>query len=432
MGRGAMSDITLSNGIRSNLLSLQSTSDLLDRTQNRLATGKKVNSALDDPLNYFQSATLKVRSNDLRRLLDGINLGVKTLEAADNALKAITRLVETAQAGARTSLQTAATNAKLGSGADRDYRPNPVTNVMPDIADIATIVITPTRPAGLPPAYPVAAAFTVNVPVAIADRVPGDTTGRTAQSIANAINRSAGNLGPTIGGAVQPYVHAEVDSGGRFIVDNVSGGTLRLQVTGAGAGIDDLFGTIPPPTGAATATDTGVMTSTVNETRMRFADQYEGLLDQITNLARDAGFNGTNLLNGQTLDVIFNEESTTRLVVRGVTFDATGLGITRNDTAYDFQSDVEVNRAVGVLQEALAAIRAQAAVFGANMTVAKTRQDFTKEAVKTLDIGSDQLVVADINEEGANLLALQTRQQLSTQALSLAAQSEQAVLRLFN
>jgi flagellin-like hook-associated protein FlgL len=91
-----------------------------------------------------------------------------------------------------------------------------------------------------------------------------------------------------------------------------------------------------------------------------------------------------------------------------------------------------VNRAVGVLQEALAAIRAQAAVFGANMTVAKTRQDFTKEAVKTLDIGSDQLVVADINEEGANLLALQTRQQLSTQALSLAAQSEQAVLRLFN
>ncbi|MGL4975377.1 MAG: hypothetical protein ACRC56_08775, partial [Bosea sp. (in: a-proteobacteria)] len=96
-----MSDIVLSSGIRNNLLSLQNSAGLLDRTQNRLSTGRKVNTALDDPLNYFQSTALSTRSTDLGRLLDGIGQGIKTLETADNAIRAMTRLVETMQAGAR-------------------------------------------------------------------------------------------------------------------------------------------------------------------------------------------------------------------------------------------------------------------------------------------------------------------------------------------
>ena len=76
-------------------------------------------------------------------------------------------------------------------------------------------------------------------------------------------------------------------------------------------------------------------------------------------------------------------------------------------------------------------MRTQASAFGANLTTVQTRQDFTKDLINTLQTGADNLVLADTNEEGANLLALQTRQQLSTTALSLAAQADQAVLRLF-
>jgi flagellin len=442
-----MSDITLSNGIRSNLLSLQSNSELLERTQTRLATGKKVNTALDDPLNYFQSSSMRVRGGDLSRLLDGIGLGIKTLEQADAGIRAMARLVETMQAGARASKLSAASNAMLGSASDKDYRPDPVTGAMPQMTTTATsMTITPTIPAGyVAPAYPVPAAFVVVIPVPLAQRVAGDATGMTAQSLANAINTSAGNLGPNISGAVRPYVSAKVDEGGRLLISNTSGSssingvvsnsTMTIAVAGGAAPTNTLgsiFGNIPAPTTAATATNTGAMTGVFNETRYRFALQYSDLIDQVTNLAKDAGYNGTNLLYGQTLDMVFNEDNTTRLVVRGVVFDATGLGLTRNDNAYNFQSDKEIEDAVQVSNNALKALRTQAATFGQNMTVAQTRQDFTKEAVKFLQIGSDQLVVSDINEEGANILALQTRQQLSTQALSLASQSEQSVLRLFN
>jgi flagellin len=444
-----MSDITLSNGIRSNLLSLQSNSDLLERTQNRLATGKKVNTALDDPLNYFQSSMMKVRGNDLTRLLDGIGLGIKTIEQADNGIRAMTTLTETIQAGARTAKLSSATNPILGSASDKDYRPDPVTGTFPQMATTATsMTITPTIPAGYTVAagYPAPAAFTVAIPVPAGPlRVPGDTTGMTAQSLANSINLAAGNLGPNISGVVRPYINAEVDEGGRLIITNTSGSSsiagvvsnasMRIQVAGGAAPdntIGSIFGNIPAPTTASTATDTGVMNGTLNESRLRFAQQYSDIIDQITNLAKDSSFNGTNLLYGQTLDMVFNEDNTTRLVVRGVVFDATGLGITRNDNAYNFQSDKEIDDAVQVTVDALKTLRTQAAVFGQNMTVAKTREEFTKEAVKFLNVGADNLVVADINEEGANILALQTRQQLSTQALSLAAQSEQSVLRLFN
>ncbi len=413
-----MSDIVLSSGIRNNLLSLQNSAGLLDRTQNRLSTGRKVNTALDDPLNYFQSTALSTRSTDLGRLLDGIGQGIKTLETADNAIRAMTRLVETAQAGARTSLQSASTNAKIGSGMDLasrtaiDYvaQPNLVgPNGKFQAGDTFTISGTDN----------LAVAFTFNVALPAAPY--------TGAQFAAAINASAPGLAGT--------VNAQIDSAGRLIIDNVKGGTLQVALsTDAGTPntLNDLFGTYEPPLATSTPTNTGVIVTTLNVTRASFANQYNELLAQITNLAKDASYNGTNLLYGKSLDMIFNEEATTKLIVRGVVFDSAGLGLATTDTAYKFQSDVEINAAITKLSSSLKSLRAQASTFGANMTVAQTRQDFTKESVKTLQIGADILRAADLNEEGANLLALQTRQQLSVQALSLASQSDQAVLRLFN
>ena len=85
------SDIVLSAGVRQNLLSLQTTAQLMSVTQNRLATGKKVNSALDNPVNFFTSSGLNSRAGDLSALLDSMANGIKTIEAADNGITGITR-----------------------------------------------------------------------------------------------------------------------------------------------------------------------------------------------------------------------------------------------------------------------------------------------------------------------------------------------------
>ena len=93
-----MSDIVLSSGVRSNLLNLQQTSDLITTTQNRLATGKRVNSALDNPVNFFSAQSLSVRANDMNSLLDTMSTAINTIQAANNGLTAMTKLIQSAQA----------------------------------------------------------------------------------------------------------------------------------------------------------------------------------------------------------------------------------------------------------------------------------------------------------------------------------------------
>jgi flagellin-like hook-associated protein FlgL len=137
-----------------------------------------------------------------------------------------------------------------------------------------------------------------------------------------------------------------------------------------------------------------------------------------------------NLLNGDNLKVVFNEAGSSSLAISGVSFDSTGLGLS-SVSGSGFQSDTNVDATISSLDTALGTLRTQATKFGSNLTTVQTRQDFTKNLVSTLTTGADALVLADTNEEGANLLALQTRQQLSTTALSLSSQADQAVLRLF-
>ncbi|WP_425908793.1 flagellin [Nitrobacter sp. TKz-YC02] len=101
-----MSDIVLSASVRQNLLSLQSTADLLAQTQNRLSTGKKVNTALDNPTNYFTAAALDNRANDISNLLDGIGNGIQVLQAANTGLTSLQKLVDTAKSVANQVLQS--------------------------------------------------------------------------------------------------------------------------------------------------------------------------------------------------------------------------------------------------------------------------------------------------------------------------------------
>ena len=100
-----MSSITLTAAVRQNLLSLQGTADLLATTQGRLATGKKVNTALDNPTNFFTAAGLDARASDISNLLDSIGNGVQVLQAANTGITSLSKLVDTAKSIANQVLQ---------------------------------------------------------------------------------------------------------------------------------------------------------------------------------------------------------------------------------------------------------------------------------------------------------------------------------------
>jgi flagellin len=432
-----MGDIVLSSAVRSNLLSLQSTADLLGRTQTRLATGKKVNSALDNPTNFFTAASLNARAGDLSNLLDGIKSAMKTLEAADTGIKAITRLVESAQASARQALQTTGTTARLtgnnstaltGSAALADL----VTGATDFVAGTTITITTGTN---------ISTTLTITATTTVDDLLTAinDNTGAAA-----AVDNVDGTV--AIGTTSGAEVRASLTGDGRIQLETINAAsTLQVSfdrntngdTTGAfrsavaALGFDLTGGTYTEGTAGTDATYTTATTAagTLNASRTTFSEQYDELLTQIDKLAEDASFNGVNLLDGDALTVVFNETLTSQLVISGVQFDATNLGISA--AGNDFQTDYDITVSLTQLTGALLSLRSQASTLGSNLSVVQTRQDFTKSIINTLQTGADNLTLADTNEEGANMLALQTRQQLSTTALSLASQADQAVLRLF-
>ncbi|HWV54351.1 flagellin, partial [Pseudorhodoplanes sp.] len=219
---------------------------------------------------------------------------------------------------------------------------------------------------------------------------------------------------------------ATVNAGGAIEITSTSSENITISGTGAAVtalGLDTGTG----PGGAYVPTATVATPGTV---RANLETQFNEILDQIDQLAKDASYNGINLLNGDELKVVFNEDGTSSLVIAGVNFDSAGLGISTL-TSGAFQTNASIDTILGQVDSALRTLRSQATSFGSKLSTVQTRQQFTKQLINTLETGADNLVLADTNEEGANMLALQTRQQLSTTALSLSAQADQAVLRLF-
>ena len=705
-----MSEITLSSAVRSNLLNLQQTATLLGKTQERLATGLKVNSALDNPTNFFTASSLNARSADLGRLLDSVSNATQTIAAADKGISALTKLVETAQATARQALQTAGTveqtsvssqatvTGSVTIAADTQAAVTGSTTIAADaqatttgsttIAADTTAVLTGAALTGGNQMDSVAAAGTsitlsvdgTDVTFDFYDGTAGayagsnvgidvDTTGtpvdittalgamqtafRSGTGIADAtIGLNGGSLEVTLGsntadsitvsgnttaglgltnGTVEGPNNATIGSlsgtltvagntltfgsggitnraelttalsgltggvtgaitgnnlvftgsggnsftvGGTLDVNAAFGvaeqaynatnstlgslsGTLTIAgntltfgsggiqtraalttalsgltggVTGAITGnnlvfsgsnsdsftvggtldvnaafgvaeqaydasnstLGSLSGTLTvggntltfgsgsgeintraeltTALGSLTGGVTGAITSNnlvftgsggnsftvggtldastafgvteqaynatsttaevANPKREELRVQYNDLLDQIDQLAKDTGFNGVNLLNGDSLSVLFNEDGSSGLDISGVTFTSTGLSLSALSSGA-FNTNSGINGTLDTLKTAIDSLRTQASKFGSNLSVVQTRQDFTKNMINVLETGAANLTLADTNEEAANLLALQTRQQLSSTALSLASQSDQNVLRLF-
>ena len=380
-----MSNITLSASVRSNLLSLQNTASLLDTTQTRLATGNKVNSALDNPTSYFTASALNSRASDLGNLLDSVGNAVQTIQAANDGITSITKLVESAQATANQAQQLAAT----------------VDSPATAHADVAG--------SGFTAGSVTASSFTIN------GSSITTTAGEAGSAIATAINALTSTTGVSATFGSELTLHAVTTAAGNPNGNITIGGTI----TGLGLA-----------TGANLGTAAGA-SQVANPARGALITQYNGLLTQIDQLTGDAGYNGNNLLAGSStqLKVVFNETGTSNLTVAGKDTTATGLGLAQlGSTAFD--TNASITGILGNLKTASDTLRSDASSFGSNLSIVQTRQDFTKSLINTLQTGASNLTLADSNEEAANLLALQTRQSLSTKALSLASQSDQNVLRL--
>jgi flagellin-like hook-associated protein FlgL len=273
-----MNNVTLTSGMRANLFSLQQTSNMMETTQTRLSTGKRVNSALDDPINFFAAQGHTQRASDLAMRKDEMSEAIQTIKAADNGLSAITDMIASAKSLAQSAMATNSTSE-----------------------------------------------------------------------------------------------------------------------------------------------------------RETLADQYDVMLAQIDLQQTDSGYKGTNLLDAsQSITVSFNENGTSSLTV-------TGEDVLSNleDAAGTWESDslttgaAAIETSIAALDSARDTVRTAAKTLSNQLSTITTRQEFTSKMINTLEDGAANLVNADLNEEGANMLMLQTRQSLGTTSLSLASQAAQSVMRLF-
>ena len=158
-----------------------------------------------------------------------------------------------------------------------------------------------------------------------------------------------------------------------------------------------------------------------------YAGQYSEIIKQYDMLISDASYKGINLLEGQYLKINFNEDRSSKIDVPGVKADSESLGLKTKV----WQTAEDVEKSVAELEEAIGSLRGFASEFGNYYSIVTTRQDFTENLINVLEEGADKLTLADMNQESANMLALQTAQQLAVNSLSLASQASQSILRLF-
>lgn len=509
-----MADISLSKAVRSNLLSLKGTADMMASTQNRLATGNKVNSALDNPSSWFTAKGLTNRASDLGALMDSMANGVKTLEAADNGLSAMTKTLESMQSTLRQarqdkSFQTASytTDSTLTSG-NISFSGGAIGSTAVDVS-----LVSADAPSATAGNVTLAAAdFTNDSTFGTGDtltfNLDVDGAGDEAITVTKAMVDAAGNGDSTIDSAEELVTVlnaaiaangntdavASVNEDGDVVIssgttgsessvaissvtanDTSTDGTITTAGLGsasatAGADgaktVDELVSEINANTdlkgkirasndngklrienqstqdlnvdgvgasGTLDGTTEGVSSILGNSVRAGLADQFNELRDQLDKLADDASFNGINLLRGDKLSITFNETGTSSIDIQtadGDTINSANLGVSTTMEAQDLDSDTNIDAELGKLKNALNEVRSQASTFGSNLSIVENRQTFTDSMINTLEAGAGNLTLADMNTEAANLLALQTRQSLSQNSLSLASQADQSILQL--
>jgi flagellin len=496
---------------------LQSTAALLATTQNDLATGNKVNTALDNPTNFFTAAGLNNRASDIGNLLDGIGNGVQVLQAANTGITSLQALVANAQSIASQVLQSpvgystksnvtslaipgATANDLLGPGTN-----NTVTGAAAGAATTGTLLsgltapvvsgdsltidgktITFNAPAGTGNSISANGATldlstaTVGNLLAAIDSITGAGTASTVAG--GALKLSTGTTAPlVIGGLAATLTHlglGAVPATTALTPPTLQGETLTIGATGiGGTPTNIIFGTAAGQVstlnqlnavlaannlqaGISTGGAINIVTSnnaasatigtiggtatpfsgllavapvadpTSQATRAGLVAQYNNVLQQINTTAQDSSFNGINLLNGDTLNLTFDETGASKLAITGVTFNDAGLGLSSLTTNVDFLDSNSANQVLTQLTAASTTLRGEASSLGSNLSIVQIRQDFNKNLINVLQTGASNLTLADPNQEAANSQALATRQSIAVSALALANQSQQSVLQL--
>ena len=416
----SLSNITLSSSVRQNLLSLQDTASLLSTTQTRLATGKKVNSALDNPTNFFTASGLDARASDIGNLLDSIGNGVQVLQAANTGITSLSKLVDTAKSIANQALQQPSgysTKASLEftGAATGQTTTSSASNL--NGGALTGSVFTFTNAAGT------AATITVGATAVAYNATAKTATVKSLDDLNQALSLAGVNLTASLSGTDKLTFTSTNDGASQIITGSataataVAANTINISANAAGGG--------------AGGTVVAAVADTVSQTaRSSLVAQYNQIIQQITTTAQDASFNGVNLLNGDTLKLVFNETGKSTSTITGVTFDPNGLGLKSLVNGTDFIDNAATNSVLTALNTASTTLRSQASAFGANLSIVQIRQDFSKNLINVLQTGSSNLTLADSNEEAANSQALSTRQSIAVSALALANQSNQSVLQL--
>jgi flagellin-like hook-associated protein FlgL len=387
-----MSGIVLSASVRQNLLSLQSTADLLSTTQNRLATGNKVNSALDNPTSFFTAQSLNNRASDISNLLDGIGNGVQVLQAANTGITSLQSLVDTAKSIANQVLQTTVgytTKSTVTSAVAVGTAANLVDGTGIKNGDTLTIAAT---------------------------------GGGTATSILFGASESLDQLNTAL---AANNLSASLNSAGKLVItttNDAASSTIGTVASSSSTTVGTAFTSLTPTAPVADAASQAI--------RSNLVSQYNNIIAQITTTAQDSSFNGINLLNGDNLKLTFNETGKSTLSITGVTYNSTGLGLNSLTGGTDFLDNNSANKAIAALSAASTSLRTEASALGSNLSIVQIRQDFSKSLINVLQTGSSNLTLADTNEEAANSQALSTRQSIAVSALALANQSQQSVLQL--
>ena len=416
----SLSNITLSASVRQNLLSLQGTADLLATTQGRLATGKKVNSALDNPTNFFTAAGLDARASDISNLLDSIGNGVQVLQAADTGISSLSKLVDTAKSIANQVLQqpsgyTSKANVQF-TGASTAAGTAAASNL--NAGALTGAVVTFTTKAGTAATITVGASYTA---------FNSSTKTATVNSL-DQLNQALSDAGVGVTASFDAAAPTKLTF---TSTNDASGQTLTVGATATTPTAVDAVDISAAGSSGTFGSVVAAVKDTVSQAaRASLVTQYNQIIDQITTTAQDASFNGINLLNGDSLKLVFNETGKSTSTIAGVTFNPAGLGLAKLTAGTDFIDNFSTNNVLTSLNTASTTLRSQASAFGANLSIVQIRQNFNKNLINVLQTGSSALTLADTNEEAANSQALSTRQSIATSALSLANQSQQSVLQL--
>ncbi|WP_417670880.1 flagellin [Roseibium sp.] len=377
-----MADITLSSAVRSNLNALQATSNLMSTVQEKLSTGKKVNSALDNPNSFFTAKGLENRASDLSTLLDDMGQSVQTLKAADKGISAISDLVDAAKAKANQASQTS-------SQSERAQYAKEYNELLTQIEDLAKDSGYKGKNLLGGTGNDLSVTFnedgSSSLSITAVDFT--DTTSSTGLNLSDLGEATTGTATITLSAT------AALTSGDLLTDDAefTAGDTLTLT--------------------DANGTELGSLEISATTT----VQELEDLIDSVDGASTS--------LTGGALTVTADFK---------LTVDSDNLtAVTTNGNDSGFAKDTDIDAALGKLKSAQDTLRSQASTFGTNLSIVQNRQDFTNDMINTLEEGAGKLTLADTNEEGANLLALQTQQSLASTSLSLAAQADQNVLRLF-